>query len=123
MPVRRRLDCRGRRVHRVRHAQRRERPVCPAQQRRHFHARLQRASRRQQLPEAQRRDRQGAGPLRFARFWFSDAAGNVVDVLTSGEPVTAKFIPARNGSPLGFLKSITRADGTVMSISAGNPVD
>src|SRR6186713_2953167 len=45
------------------------------------------------------------------------------NALKVGEPLTAKFIPARNGSPLGFLKSITRADGTVMSISAGNPND
>ena len=43
--------------------------------------------------------------------------------LKAGEPLTAKFIPARNGSPLGFLKSITRADGQVMNISAGNPTD
>ncbi|HVZ23002.1 MAG TPA: DUF6152 family protein [Vicinamibacterales bacterium] len=43
--------------------------------------------------------------------------------LKVGEPLTAKFIPARNGHPLGFLKSITRADGTVMNISAGNPND
>ena len=43
--------------------------------------------------------------------------------LKVGEPLTAKFIPARNGSPLGFLKSITRADGTVMNISSGNPAD
>jgi hypothetical protein len=45
------------------------------------------------------------------------------NALKVGEPLTAKFIPARNGSPLGFLKSITRADGRVMSISAGNPND
>jgi len=43
--------------------------------------------------------------------------------LKVGEPLSAKFIPARNGNPLGFLKSITRADGTVMTISAGNPND
>ena len=43
--------------------------------------------------------------------------------LKMGEAVTAKFIPARNGSPLGFLKSITRADGSVLSMSAGNPND
>ena len=43
--------------------------------------------------------------------------------LKIGEPLTAKFIPARNGSPLGFLKSITRADGSVLNISAGNPND
>jgi hypothetical protein len=45
------------------------------------------------------------------------------NALKVGEPLTAKFIPARNGSSLGFLKSITRADGTVMNISAGNPND
>ena len=45
------------------------------------------------------------------------------NALKAGEALTAKFIPARNGSPLGFLKSITRADGTVMNISAGNPND
>jgi hypothetical protein len=45
------------------------------------------------------------------------------NALKVGEPLHAKFIPARNGSPLGFLKSITRADGSVLSISAGNPND
>jgi hypothetical protein len=45
------------------------------------------------------------------------------NALKVGEPLTAKFIPARNGSPLGFLKSITRADGTVLNISNGNPND
>ena len=43
--------------------------------------------------------------------------------LKAGETVTAKFIPARNGSPLGFLKSITTADGKVINISSGNPND
>ncbi len=45
------------------------------------------------------------------------------NALKVGEPLTAKFVPARNGNPLGFLKSITRADGSVMNISAGNPND
>jgi len=45
------------------------------------------------------------------------------NALKSGEPVTAKFIPARNGSPLGFLKTIKRADGTVMTLSAGGAND
>jgi hypothetical protein len=45
------------------------------------------------------------------------------NALKVGEPLHAKFIPARNGSPLGFLKSITRADGSVLNISAGNPND
>jgi hypothetical protein len=33
------------------------------------------------------------------------------NALHAGDAITAKFIPARNGSPLGFLKSITTADG------------
>jgi len=45
------------------------------------------------------------------------------NALKVGEPLNAKFIPARNGAPLGFLKSIQRADGTVLNISAGNPND
>jgi hypothetical protein len=49
--------------------------------------------------------------------------GKNSDVLKAGDVVTAKFIPTRSGQPLGFLKSITKADGTVISISAGNPND
>ena len=49
--------------------------------------------------------------------------GKNSDVLKAGDVITAKFIPTRNGQPLGFLKSITKADGTVISISAGNPND
>jgi hypothetical protein len=45
------------------------------------------------------------------------------NALHAGDAITAKFIPARNGAPLGFLKSITTADGKVISISAGNPND
>ena len=45
------------------------------------------------------------------------------NALKAGEAITATFIPARNGSPLGFLKSITRANGQVLNISAGNPND
>jgi len=45
------------------------------------------------------------------------------NALKVGEPLNAKFIPARNGAPLGFLKSIQRADGTVLNISTGNPND
>jgi uncharacterized protein DUF6152 len=41
----------------------------------------------------------------------------------AGDAITAKFIPAANGSPLGFLKSVTTADGHVFMISAGNPND
>ena len=49
--------------------------------------------------------------------------GKNSDVLKAGDVITAKFIPTRNGSPIGFLKSITKADGTVITISAGNPND
>ena len=40
-----------------------------------------------------------------------------------GDTLVVKFIPARNGSPLGFLKSVTLPDGRVIQISAGNPND
>ena len=49
--------------------------------------------------------------------------GKNSNVLKAGDTITAKFIPARNGSPLGFLKSITTADGKVIVISLGNPND
>ena len=40
-----------------------------------------------------------------------------------GDSLTVKFIPARNGSPLGFLKSVVLPDGRVIQISAGNAND
>jgi len=43
--------------------------------------------------------------------------------LKPGETVTAKFIPARNGNPLGFLKTVTTAAGKVFEVSNGNPND
>jgi hypothetical protein len=49
--------------------------------------------------------------------------GKNSNVLKAGDTISAKFIPARNGSPLGFLKSITTADGKVIVISLGNPND
>jgi hypothetical protein len=49
--------------------------------------------------------------------------GKNSDVLRAGDVITAKCIPTRDGSPLGFLKSITKADGTVITVSAGNPND
>jgi hypothetical protein len=49
--------------------------------------------------------------------------GKSSNVLKPGDTITAKFIPARNGNPLGFLKSITTADGRVIQISNGNPND
>jgi hypothetical protein len=40
--------------------------------------------------------------------------------LKIGEEVTVMGTPARNGSPLGGLKSLTRADGTVLGNAGGN---
>jgi hypothetical protein len=45
------------------------------------------------------------------------------NALHAGDQVSVKFIPARNGSPLGFLKSVTFPDGHVVQISAGNAND
>lgn len=49
--------------------------------------------------------------------------GKNSNVLKAGDTITAKFIPARNGNPLGFLKSVTTADGKVIMISAGSAND
>jgi hypothetical protein len=40
--------------------------------------------------------------------------------LKIGEEVTVLFTPARNGSPLGGFKQLTRADGTVLGNAGGN---
>jgi len=45
------------------------------------------------------------------------------NALHTGDEIKVKFIPARNGSPLGFLKSVTMPDGRVIVISAGNAND
>jgi hypothetical protein len=45
------------------------------------------------------------------------------NALHAGDQVTVKYIPARNGSPLGFLKSVTMPDGRVVQISVGNAND
>jgi hypothetical protein len=45
------------------------------------------------------------------------------NALHTGDNITVKFIPARNGSPLGFLKSVTMPDGRVIQISGGNTND
>ena len=45
------------------------------------------------------------------------------NALHTGDNIKVKFLPARNGSPLGFLKSVTMPDGRVIQISAGNPND
>jgi hypothetical protein len=45
------------------------------------------------------------------------------NALHTGDNIKVKFLPATNGSPLGFLKSVTMPDGRVIQISAGNPND
>jgi hypothetical protein len=45
------------------------------------------------------------------------------NALHSGDNITVKFLPARNGSPLGFLKTVIMPDGRVIQISAGDPND
>ena len=45
------------------------------------------------------------------------------NALHAGDEISVKFIPARNGSPLGFLKSVTYPDGHTIQISAGNAND
>ena len=45
------------------------------------------------------------------------------NALHPGDQITVKFLGARNGSPLGFLKSVTMPDGRVIVISAGQPTD
>lgn len=45
------------------------------------------------------------------------------NALHPGDNITVKFLPARDGSPLGFLKSVTMPDGRVIQISGGGPND
>jgi hypothetical protein len=44
-------------------------------------------------------------------------------MLRAGDNITVKFLPARDGSPLGFLKTVIMPDGRVIQISADNPND
>jgi hypothetical protein len=45
------------------------------------------------------------------------------NALHAGDNVTVKFLPAKDGSPLGFLKAVTMPDGRVVQISSGNAND
>lgn len=45
------------------------------------------------------------------------------NALHTGDNIKVKIIPARDGSPLGFLKSVTMPDGRVIQISGGNAND
>ena len=41
------------------------------------------------------------------------------NALHVGDNITVKFLPAKNGSPLGFLRAVTMPDGHVIVVSAG----
>src|SRR5579862_2949846 len=41
------------------------------------------------------------------------------NALHAGDKITVKFLPAKDGSPLGFLKTVIMPDGRVIQISAG----
>jgi hypothetical protein len=45
------------------------------------------------------------------------------NALHTGDNISVKFLPAKDGSPLGFLKTVTYPDGHVIQISAGNAND
>ena len=45
------------------------------------------------------------------------------NLLHTRNEIEAKFLPARDGSPLGVRKTVTMPDGRVIQISAGNPND
>src|SRR3954468_24994331 len=45
------------------------------------------------------------------------------NALHTGDNITVKFLPAKDGSPLGFLKTVTMPDGRGIQIAAGNPND
>ena len=45
------------------------------------------------------------------------------NALHTGDSVSVKFIPAKDGSPVGFLKAVTYADGHTIVVSGGGPND
>ena len=45
------------------------------------------------------------------------------NALHVGDKITVKFFPARDGSPLGALRTVVMPDGRVIQISSGNPND
>lgn len=45
------------------------------------------------------------------------------NALHDGDKITVKILPAKDGSPLGFLKTVIMPDGHTIQISAGNPND
>jgi hypothetical protein len=45
------------------------------------------------------------------------------NALHVGDAIKVKFIPAKDGHPLGFLKAVTYPDGHVIVVSGGGPND
>jgi hypothetical protein len=45
------------------------------------------------------------------------------NALHTGDNIKVKFLPAKDGSPLGFLKTVVLPDGREIQISAGNAND
>ena len=45
------------------------------------------------------------------------------NALHTGDNIKVKFLPAKDGSPLGFLKTVTMPDGRVIQISAPNATE
>jgi hypothetical protein len=43
------------------------------------------------------------------------------NAIHAGDKIKVKFLPAKDGSPLGFLKSVTMPDGRVIQVSGGGP--
>jgi len=45
------------------------------------------------------------------------------NALHNGDTITVKCIPAKDGHPIGFLKSVTYPDGHTVIVSGGGPND
>ena len=45
------------------------------------------------------------------------------NALHVGDKITVKFFPAKDGNPLGALRTVIMPDGRVIQISSGNPND
>jgi uncharacterized protein DUF6152 len=56
----------------------------------------------------------------LANLGFGTGGPNTVK---AGDAVTIKYFPARNGKPLGFIRSITLADKREIQISSGSSSD
>lgn len=56
----------------------------------------------------------------LANLGFGSGGPNTVK---PGDEVTIKYFPARNGKPLGFIRSITLADKREIQISTGSSSD